>query len=169
MEKKEAKALKEITAELTKGVQVFSKRTYPQALKIFDTIIEKHKDTDFFSVAEIQTKAKVYRTICYSRLNPVEITLENDEDYLNNGVFYLNAGDYEKAGELFQELENRKYKDPYLNYLFSIVYMKQKDKETSIKFLRKCIKKDSFYKIIAYNEPDFGAMFDNSQFRSLVE
>lgn len=169
MEKSEEKELKEITAEFTKGVQVFSERKYPEALKMFDAIIEKYEDSEFFSTAEVHAKAKVYRAICDSQLNPVELKLETDEDYLNNGVFYLNAGNYEKAGELFETLENRKYKDPYLHYLFSIVYMKQKDQENALKFLKKCIKKDSFYKTIAYNEPDFFEMFENSQFRSLVE
>lgn len=166
---KEEDQLKEITAEYTKGMKIFAKRDYTAALKAFDAIIEKYKDNEFFSVSEVQTRAKVYKTICYSQLNPETITIETDEDYLNRGVFNLNAGNSDKAIELFTELENRKYKDLYLDYLFSIAYLKKGEIETSLKHLKKCIKKDNFFKIIAFNEPDFAKIFDNDEFRSLVE
>ena len=161
--------LKEVKEEYTKGMEAFAKREYSGALKLFDTIIDKYKDTEFFSVAEIQTRAKVYRNICHSQMNPVEIKLETDEDYLNEGVFSLNAGNYDRALELFNELENRKYKDLYLSYLLSIVYLKKDDIETCLKHLKKCIKKDNFFKIIAYNEPDFAKIFEEEEFRSIVE
>lgn len=166
---KEDELLQEITAEYTEGMKIFAKRDYVAALKAFDAIIEKYKDTEFFSVSEIQTRAKVYKNICYSHLNPETIKIESDEDYLNEGVFNLNAGHYNRAIELFTELENRKYKDLYLDYLFSIAYLKKGDTETSLKHLKKCIKKDNFFKIIAFNEPDFARVFDHDEFRSIVE
>jgi tetratricopeptide (TPR) repeat protein len=169
MKLSEDKQLKEITGEYTKGMKVFAKREYAEALKLFDASIEKYKDTEFFSVSGIRTRVKVYRNICHSQLNPVEIKLETDEDYLNEGVFNLNAGNYDRALELLNELENRKYKDLYLDYLLSIVYLKKDDSETCLKHLKKCIKKDNFFKIIAYNEPDFAIMFDLDEFRSIVE
>jgi len=169
MKLNEDEQLKDITEEYTKGMKVFAKREYSNALKLFDTTIEKYKDTEYFSVSEIKTRVKVYRTICHSQLNPVEIQLETDEDYLNEGVFSLNAGKYDRAIELFDELENRKYKDLYLDYLLSIAYLKKDDIETCLKHLKKCIKKDNFFKIIAYNEPDFEKIFDHDEFRSIVE
>lgn len=161
--------LKEITREYAKGMEVFAKRKYADALKLFDASIKKYEDTEFFSVSGIQTREKVYRNICHSQLNPVKIKLETDEDYLNEGIFNLNAGNYDRALELFSELENRKYNDLYLNYLLSITYLKQDDVETCLKHLKKCIKKDNFFKIIAYNEPDFAKIFDRDAFRSIVE
>lgn len=161
--------LKNITEEYTQGMKVFAKREYAEAFKLLEATIEKYNDTDYFSVSEIQACAKVYRNICHSQLNPVEIQLETDEDYLNEGVFNLNAGNYNRALELFNELENRKYKDLYLNYLFSIAYLKRSDIETCLKHLKKCIKKDNYFKIIAYNEPDFARIFDHDEFRSIVE
>lgn len=166
---KEKEQLKVITAEYTKGMRMFAKKDYAAALKILDEITEKHKDTEFFSVSEIQTRAKVFRNICQSQINHETIEVETDEDYLNQGVFNLNAGNYDRAIELFTELENRKYKDLYLDYLFSIAYLKKDEIETSLQYLKKCIKKDNFFKIIAFNEPDFAQIFDNEEFRSLVE
>lgn len=165
----EDEQLKNITDEYSDAMQIFVKREYTNALTAFEKIIEKYKDTEFFSVAEVQTRAKVYRNICYSQLNPIAIKLETDEDYVNESVFNINAGNYDKAIELLTELENRKYKDLHLNYLFAISYLKKEDVENSLKHLKKCIKKDNFYKIMAYNEVDFTSLFDNKEFRSLVE
>lgn len=169
MKLNEDEQLENITGEYTNVMQVFAKREYAKSLELFDKIIEKYKDMEFFSVSEIQTRAKVYKNICLSQLNPVEIELESDDDYLNECVFSLNAGNYDRALELLTELENRKYKDLYLNYLFSIVYLKKEDIKACLKNLKKCIKKDNFYKIIAYNEPDFARLYDNGEFRELVE
>jgi tetratricopeptide (TPR) repeat protein len=165
----EAEQLKQITGEYIKGMQIFAKRDYEIAFKALGEITEKYKDSEFVSVAEIRTRITVYKNICYFQLNPEKTKIETDEDYLNEGVFSLNAGNYDRAIELFTELENRKYKDFYLNYLFSLAYLKKNDVETSLKYLKKCIKQDSFFKIIAYNEPDFGVLFDDETFRSLVE
>ncbi|MCI0470079.1 MAG: hypothetical protein L0Y73_00300 [Candidatus Aminicenantes bacterium] len=165
----EDEQLKNITDEYTAAIDVFVKREYANALAVFEKIIEKYKETEFFSVAEIQTRAKVYRNICRSQIEPISIKLETDEDYINESVFNINAGYYDRAIELLTELENRKYKDLYLNYLFALSYLKKDDVENSLKHLKKCIKKDNYFKIMAYNDVDFSSLLDNKEFRSLVE
>ncbi len=164
----EEKELANITNEFSKGVELFARKEFTKALEVFDELIEKYKDTEYYSIAEIQTRSKVYKTICEAQLNPVEIKLETDDDYLNQGIFNLNAGDYNQALKLFHQLEGRGYKDSYLNYLLSIVYLRKRDLDSCLKQLKKCIKKDNFYKTIAYNEPDFEEIFDHEEFQTIV-
>lgn len=164
----EEKELKKITDEFTKGVELFTKKECKKALEIFDDIIEKYKDTEYYSIAEVQARSKVYKTICESRLNPVTLKLESDEDFLNQGILNLNSGNYDEALKLFLELEEKGYKDPYLTYLLSILYLKKEDEGKSLKYLKKCIKKDDYYKVIAYNEPDFSEIFDKEEFQKTV-
>ena len=169
MKLNEEKQLKQITDEFSKAVQIFNKKEYKKAIEMFDKIIEQFEDSEYYSVLEIQTRSKMYKNISNARVNPVRIKLTSDEDYLNEGIYNLNAGNLDRALELFSHLEKSKYKDPYLSYLFSLTYLKKEEIETSLGYLKKCIDKDDFYKVIAYNEPDFSTLFENEDFLSMIE
>lgn len=169
MELSEEKQLKHITGEFTKGVELFKAREYQQALEVFGRIAEEYKDSQYYSVLEIQGRSELYRKLCEARLNPVEIQLQDDKDYLFDGIFHLNAGNLDKALERFNYLEEKKYSDPYLEYLLSLVYMGKEDYNTCLKYLKKAIDADESYKVIAYNEPDFEPLFENDRFTAVVE
>jgi tetratricopeptide (TPR) repeat protein len=169
MELSEENQLKGITEEFTKGVSFFRERECQQAFDIFDRLTEEYKDSQYYSVLEIQSRSKFYKMLCDARLNPVKTDDWNDDDYLYDGVFHLNAGNLDKALERFKDLEEKKYNHPNLNYLLSLVHLKQGDNETCLMYLKMAIKEDSFFKVIAYNEPDFEPMFENDEFTKIVE
>jgi hypothetical protein len=169
MELSEEKQLKNITEEFTKGIDVFRKRECQQALDVFAHIVEEYKDSQYYSVLEIQGRSKLYKALCDARLHPVKLKLEEDEDYLFDGIYHLNAKNLDLAAERFHYLEEKKYKPAYLSYLQSLVYMKRKDLHSCLKYLKAAIEADDFFRVIAYNEPDFESLFDNDAFVSLVE
>lgn len=169
MIKSEEKDLKKIIKEFNTAIKLFNKKEYKEARDAFDKIIKEHNDSEYYSVLEVKGRAEIYRSMIDSQLNPVKIKLENNEDYLNEGIFNLNAGNLDRALELFKSLENRKYDDPYIYYLMSLVYLKKEDIEQSLDNLKKCIDSDDYYKIIAYNEPDFDLLSKDESFIDLVE
>ena len=169
MKLNEEKQLKQITNEFTNAIQLFNKKEYKKAIECFDQIGTKYEDSEYYSVLEIQTRSKVYKNISEAQLHPVKIKINSEEDYLQEGIFSLNAGNLDKALELFNHLEENKYADPYLYYLTSIVYLKKEDVESALDYLKKSIDKDDFYKILAYNESDFSHLFENETFMSMIE
>jgi tetratricopeptide (TPR) repeat protein len=169
MELSEEKQLKHISEEFTKGINLFRKQECQQSLDIFSRIVEEYKDSQYYSVLEIQGRSKLYKALCDARLHPVKFVLEEDEDYLFDGIFHLNAKNLDTALERFRYLEEKKYKPAYANYLLSLVYLKKKEFQNCLKYLKKAIETDDFFRVIAYNEPDFETLFDNDAFLSLVE
>jgi tetratricopeptide (TPR) repeat protein len=169
MELSEEKELKNITDEFGKGIKAFKEQECSQAVEIFGRIVEKYSESEFSSVLEIQARAKVYQVICRSRINPVKIPLEDNEDYLFDGIYHLNAGNPDKALERFEHLKKANYGDPYLNYLLALVYLKKEETDTCLEHLKKAVEKDATYKIVAHNEPDFDPLFENDVFVSLIE
>lgn len=166
----EEKELKKISLEFNKALQAFHKKNFKSALDLLKEIIENYQDSEYDSVSEIQTQSKLYKNLVDSRLHPQKIVLKTDEDFLNEGLLNLNAGQLDQALQHFLELsEKRKYSDPYIYYLLSLVYMKQDDEEKALMYLEKSIAKDDYYKIIAYNEPDFESLSENSEFLSMIE
>lgn len=166
----EEKELKKIGQEFNKALQAFHKKDFKTALELLTVIIENYKDSEYDSVLEIQTQSKIYRSLADSRLHPQKISLKTDEDFLNEGLYNLNAGHLDQALKYFLELsEKRKYSDPYIYYLISLAYVKQDDEEKALQYLKKCVAKDDYYKIIAHNEPDFEALSESSEFLAIIE
>lgn len=165
----EEQEMKAITDEFSKGVEAFKRQDCQQAVDIFSQIVDQYKDSEFYSVLEVQARAKTYRTICMSRANPVKLALDEDEDYLFDGIYQMNAGNFDTSLERFQYLEKKKYSDPYLYYLMALLYMKREQTEECLKYLKNAIETDRVYKIIAHNEPDFDPMFENENFIALID
>jgi len=169
MELKEKKQLKEITAAFAEAVQKFRLKQDKEAFKSFSEIVEKYSDSEFYGVLEVQTRAKVYQSIVEGRLNPQKLSLNGDQDCLQHGIYQLNSGKYDEARAMFLKLQQDGNEDPFLDYLLAISYKGLDDQENLLASLEKCCAKDGYYKILAYNEPDFLDLRDNQEYLSLVE
>lgn len=169
MELNEEKELKKAIDDLTEAVLVFRKKNFDKAGEAFEKIVNQYKDSEYFSVLEIQARAKVYKNICDRQIHPHKVECTTEEDFLNEGIFNLNLKKLDKAQELLEPLGKKKFKEPYVNYILSIVYLKKKDIPTSLEYLKKAVKKDESYRIIAHNEPDFDELFDNEEFLSIIQ
>lgn len=165
----EEKEMKAITDEFSKGVQAFKKQDCQKAVDIFSQIVDQYKESEYYTVLEVQARARTYRAICLSRANPEKVSLEEDEDYLFDGIYHLNAGNLDTSLERFQYLEKKKYSDPYLYYLMALLYLKREQNGECLQYLKHAISADKVYKIVAHNEPDFDHMFENDEFTSLIE
>jgi tetratricopeptide (TPR) repeat protein len=169
MKLKEDKELQTITSEYEKALQLFHKKNYQKADSAFKQIIETYKDSEFYSVLEIQTRAKVHLAITQAQLHPVAVKLETIQDHVWEGVYQLNAGNVDKALELFSHAEKENLKDAHLYFLMAAAYLKKEDTANSLRYVEKCLKKDAAYKVIVYNEPDFEPLLQNPDFLKLVE
>lgn len=169
MELKEEKELKKAIAEFTAAVKIFQTKNYEKAGSAFEGILKHYEDSEYYSVLEIHGRANVYKNICQSQLNPVQVELNSDENYLNEGVFNLNVGNLDRALELLEPLVEKGYQEAYANYLLSLVHFKKKEIDTAMDYLGKAVGKDSYYKIVAHNEPDFEDLFEHETFLAIIE
>ncbi len=169
MKLKEEKELQTITSEYEKALQLFHKKSFQKADVAFKQVIETYKDSEFYSVLEIQTRAKVHHAISQAQLHPVSVKLETVQDHVWAGVYQLNAGNVDKALEFFNHAEKENHKDAYLYFLMAAAHLKKEDTVNSLRYVEKCLKKDAAFKVIIYNEPDFEPMLQNPDFLKLVE
>jgi len=165
----EEKEFHQIKDAFNEAIGVFNKKDYKSAHDLFERIVEEYKDSEYYNVLEIQARSKVYRNITDSLLNPVKIELTNNEEYLNEGLYNLNSGNFNRALELFNYLERQDKNDAYVFYLMAITLFKLGEKEKALETLAKCIGMDKHYKIIVHNEPDFETLLDDEQFIAVVK
>jgi len=169
MKLKEEKELQSISEEYEKALQLFHKKAFAKAGDAFNKIIDAYKDSEFYSVLEIQTRAKVYLSIAQAQLHPVTVKPETPQDHIWEGVYQLNAGNTDRALEHFTLAEKNNYRDAYLYYLMAAAHLRKEDTATSLRYIEKCLKKDEGYKVIIYNEPDFEPLQQNPEFLKLME
>jgi len=169
MKLKEEKELQAITEEYEKALQSFHKKSYTKAGEAFKKIIDTYKESEFYSVLEIQTRAKVYQSMAKSQTHPLTVKLESPQDHVWEGVYQLNAGNVDKAMEFFLHAEKNNYRDAYLYFLMAAAYLRKEDTANALRYVEKCLKKDEQYKVIVYNEPDFEPLLQDQDFLKLVE
>lgn len=168
MELKEERILDAAIKEFSAAVKVFTQKDYQSAGEAFAAMVEKYKDSDYYSVMEIQARAQVYKNICDAQIDPIKIELNSDADYLSEAVFQLNSGKYSRAVELLHHIEGKGFQDAYVNYLLGVAhYKKHDDLSKALGYMDKAVKADRHYKIVIYNDPDLARLHDDDAFNRL--
>jgi len=169
MKLKEDSELIEITKKFSGAVKKFTAREYKEAAAEFENIIEEYKDSEFYSVLEIQTKSKSYKNMCDQKTSRNKAPAETEDDILNELLFYIHTEDYKEAEKVVKKLESRKVNSPYSVYLRALLSFRQNEIDEGLALLKKVISKDARYKIIANNEPDLHTLHENEEFLAIIE
>ncbi len=169
MKLKEDNQLNEISKKFSEAVKKFTKREFKEASADFEKIIDEYKDSEFYSVLEIQTKSKSYKNICDQRTLKKRAATEDEDDILNELLFYINIDDIDEAEKIVKKIETKKINSSYSIYLRSLLAFRQDDVEAGMGLLKKTIAKDNRYKIIANNEPDLQDLQENEEFLAIIE
>ncbi len=169
MKLKEDSQLSEISKKFSEAVKKFTSRNYKEAAEDFKNIIDHYKDSEFYSVLEIQTRSKSYKNICDSRISRKKTVQETEDGILNELLFNININDFKEAEKIIKKLEVKKINSPYSIYLRALLAFRQDDVDTAFGFLKKAISKDNKYKIIANNEPDLQEFQENEEFLAIIE
>jgi len=169
MKLKEDSQLNEISKKFSGAVKKFTKREYKEAALDFGNIIEGYKDSEFYSVLEIQARAKSYKNICDSKTVRKKIEPETEESILNELLFYIRTNEFIEAEKIIKKLETKKINSSYSIYLKSLLAFRMEDIDSALGLLKKAIAKDEKYKIIANNEPDLQDLQENEEFLAIIE
>jgi len=169
MKLKEDNQINEISKKFTTAVKKFTKKEYKEAGEEFGKIIDEYGDSEFYSVLEIQARAKSYRNICEQKTARKKSASESEDDILNELLFFINNKDFRETDKVIKKLETKKINSPYSIYLKSLAAFGQEDVEAGMGLLKKAVAKDDRYKIIANNEPDLQSLQENEDFLAIIE
>lgn len=169
MKLKEEKELQAISGEYEKALQLFHKRNYAKAGEAFKLISETYKGSEFYSVLEIQTRAKSYLNIAQAQLHPLKLKLESAQDQVCEGAYQLNIGNIDQALAHLTNAEKNNCRDAHLYFLMAAAYLRKEDTANALRYVEKCLKKDATYRVVLYNDPDLEPLQQNPDFLKLVE
>ncbi len=169
MKLKEDSQLNEISKKFSEAIKKYTKKEYKEAAADFGKIIDEYKESDFYSVLEIQTKSKSYKNICDQRATKKKIESDTEDEILNELLFSINIDDVKESEKIIKKLEAKKINSSYSIYLKALFAFSQEDIDAGLGLLKKAIDKDEKYKIIANNEPDLQDLQENEEFLTIIE
>jgi len=169
MKLKEDSQLCDILKEFSAAIKKFGNRNYKDAGIDFDSVVKKYKDSEFYSVLEVQTKAKSYKNICNLKTSKKKLSPETEDDILNELLFCINTNKLSETENIMKKINEKKINSAYYLYLKAIHSFKQDEEETALDLLKKAVTKDKKYKITAYNEPDLLDFHENEKFLAIIE
>jgi len=157
-----------IERQYTQAVKDFKSGNFTSARKIFDGLVQEFSDLQDEFIPQVMVKVRVHLAMIDAREAPQHPPLKTSEDKLNQAIYHLNAGQYEPAVKLLEKLLAKDFEKAYVHYLIAIAHLRQEDPKATLEHLKKAIKLDGFYKILAYNESDFAPLTDKKEFLDLV-
>ncbi len=84
-------------------------------------------------------------------------------------MFYINAENPEKALEYLAKADSGSENKAYILYLYSLVSNLKEDREETFAYLKKSIEADEYYKVVAYNDPDYATLLEDEEFLEIVQ
>ncbi len=161
---KKKKDYQAIITDYNKAVRAFKKKEYQKAEELLKEFIKEHD-----SESEFVDRAKVYLSLSEEKKKDQKISLKTFDDYYQYSVYQLNQGEYKEALKLLSKAKEFKEKEAKVEYLMADVYCLMGENEQCLEHLKKAIKMDKFYGILAQNEIDFEAIKEDKKFKLITK
>jgi tetratricopeptide (TPR) repeat protein len=153
-----------VLASYAQAVKEFHKGDFEKAAELLEAFIEKHP-----AEREVVDRAQIYLAIARKRPRKESISLKTFEDYYRTAVVRVNQADYEGALRLLDKALEFKENEGQIYYIMADAYCLMGQPETGLDHLKKAIQKDKSFAVLAQNEPDFEALWEDKRFKLLTK
>lgn len=146
------------------AVKEFQKSEFEKAAASFKDFIEK-----FPVDREIVDRAKAYLAISLKRPKKDSVSLKGFEDHYRYGVAKINQKDYPGAIKALEKALEYKEKEGLIYYLLADAHSVMGQPDETLELLKKAIQKDKNFAVLAQNEPDFEAVWEDKKFKLITK
>ncbi len=150
-------------AAFSEAMKEFHKGKFDRAQELLKAFTEK-----FDTEKELVDRAKMYLQAIKEKGKKETVSLKTADDYFYFGIFRLNEGAHEEAIKLFEKALELKGEEGKLYYMTADAYMLQGKTDDALEYLKKAFLKDKVFKILAQNETDFSALWDDKKFKLIA-
>ena len=162
-EKTRKDAYEKALAAYGEAMKEFHKGKFDRAQELLKAFTEK-----FDTEKELVDRAKVYLQAIKEKGKKETVSLKTADDYFYHGIFKINEGAHEEAIKLFEKALEMKGEEGKLYYMMADAYMLQGKTDDALEYLKKAFLKDKVFKILAQNETDFSAFWDDKKFKLIA-
>jgi tetratricopeptide (TPR) repeat protein len=146
------------------AVKEFQKGEFDKAAASFKDFIEK-----FPADKEVVDRARAYLAIAQKRPKKDVVSLKTFEDHYRYAVTRINQKDYAGAIKLLEKALEYKEQEGLVQYLMADAHSLMGQADEALETLKKAIQKDRSFAILAQNEPDFEALWEDKKFKLITK
>jgi len=146
------------------AIKEFQKGDLEKSAAAFKDFIEK-----FPADKEIVDRARAYLAIAQKRSKKEGVTLKGFEDHFRYAVARINGKDYPGAVKLLEKALEYKEQEGLVNYMLADAHCLMGQPDEALDLLKKAVQKDKNFAILAQNEPDFEALWEDKKFKLIIK
>lgn len=146
------------------AVKEFQKGEFEKAAAAFQDFIAK-----FPAEREIVDRARAYIAIAQKRPKKEAVPLKGFEDHFRQGVVKINQKDYPGAIKVLEKALEFKQNEGLVHYLLADAHALMGQADAALDLLKKAVQKDKHFAVLAQNEPDLAALWDDKKFKLITK
>ncbi len=158
------KYFKDELAAYSKSMKIFRKGDFQKAAGAIKEFLKEYP-----SEMELTDRANIYLNICEGRLNKDKIILKTFSDYYQYGVYKMNQGEFKESLKALEKAREKKPKEGKVFYLMANVFCLMEDEKKCLEYLKKAVKMDDFFGLLAQNETNFETFQENKKFNLITK
>ena len=151
-------------AAFGQAVKEFQKGEFDKATASFKDFIEKYPIDK-----EVVDRAKAYLAIVQKRPKKDGPPLKGFEDHCRFAVTRINQKDYPGAVKALEKALEYKEREGLVHYLLADAHCQMGQTDDALELLKKAIQKDKAFAVVAQNEPDFEALWEDKKFKLITK
>ena len=114
-------------------------------------------------------RAKSYLAIAQKRPKKESAPPKGFEEHCRFAIVKINQGDHAGAVKILEKAIEFKEKEGLVYFLLADVHCLMGQADTALDYLKKAIQKDKTFSVVAQNEPDFEALWEDKKFKLIVK
>lgn len=146
------------------AVKEFQKGEFEKAAASFKDFMEKYP-----ADKEVVDRAKAYLSIAQKRPRKDSVSLKTFEDHYRYAAARINQKDYAGALKLLEKALEYKEQEGLVHYLMADAHALMGQADEALEMLKKAIQKDRNFAMLAQNEPDFEALWEDKKFKLITK
>lgn len=151
-------------AAFGQAVKEFQKGDLEKASASFKDFIEKYP-----AEKEVVDRARAYLGIVQKRPKKDNPPLKSFEDHYRYAVARINQKDYAGAVKALEKALEYKEQEGLVHYLLADVHCLMGQTDEALELLRKAVQKDKHFAVLAQNETDFEALWEDKKFKLITK
>jgi tetratricopeptide (TPR) repeat protein len=169
VENKDDNLLNQAKSDFAEAYKILRNKDYKKSLELFSKIEKKYRDSADYRVEDVCNRSKALIRVADAHINVINVEPETEEEILLEVVYNINACKPERAAEYLAKIEKKISDKAYALYLRSLISNLEDNRDEALAYLRQSVEADGYYKIVAYNDPDYAYLLENEEFLEIVQ
>jgi tetratricopeptide (TPR) repeat protein len=147
----------------SQAMKAFRKGDTGKTTELLKAFLEKHTEEK-----ELVDRVNIYLKLCEERKKAKTEPLDSFDDYYQDSIYKINKNEQDEAMKSLDKAAQLKPKEAKIPYLMAVTAIRSGNADECLEYLKKAVKLDKFFGILAQNESDFESIREKKEFKVIT-